>query len=65
MVRANVDSLMKLMTVLDAADIVTIIEGAVNSLQERGVLKFNSRSARIYLDYLIENRKSSGTRARR
>ena len=65
MVRANVDLLVKLMTALDAADIVMIIEGAVNSLQERGVLKFNSGSARTYLDYQIENRESSGTRARR
>jgi transcriptional regulator with XRE-family HTH domain len=66
MVRGNVDSLVKLITALDAAGIELIDEGAVSSAEGRGVrLKINSGSARTYLDSQIETKASSGTRARR
>jgi transcriptional regulator with XRE-family HTH domain len=66
MVRGNVDSLVKLITALDAAGIELIDEGAVSSAEGRGVrLKINSGSAKSYLDRQIETRASSGTRARR
>ena len=66
MVRGNVDSLVKLITALDAAGIEMIDEGAVSNSQGRGVrLKFNSGSARTYLDHQIETKASSATRARR
>jgi transcriptional regulator with XRE-family HTH domain len=63
-VRGNVDSLVKLITALDAAGI-EIDEGAVSNSHGRGVrLKINSGSAKTYLDNQIENKASSGTRAR-
>jgi transcriptional regulator with XRE-family HTH domain len=66
MVRGNVDSLVKLITALDAAGIEMIDEGAASNSQGRGVrLKINSGSARTYLDNQIESKASSGTRARR
>ena len=66
MVRGNVDSLVKLMTALEGAGIELIDEGAVSSAEGRGVrLKLNSGSARTYLDNQIENKATSGTRARR
>jgi transcriptional regulator with XRE-family HTH domain len=65
MVRGNVDSLVKLITALDAAGIELIDEGAVSNAEGRGVrLKINSGSARTYLDSQIENKASSGTRTR-
>jgi transcriptional regulator with XRE-family HTH domain len=65
MVRGNVDSLVKLITALDAAGIELIDEGAVSSAEGRGVrLKINSGSAQTYLDNQIETKASSGTRAR-
>src|ERR1700676_763880 len=65
MVRGNVDSLVKLITALDAAGIELIDEGAVSSTEGRGVrLKINSGSAKTYLDNQIESKASSGTRAR-
>ena len=65
MVRGNVDSLVKLITALDAAGIELIDEGAVSSAEGRGVrLKINSGSAKIYLNNRIENKASSGTKAR-
>jgi transcriptional regulator with XRE-family HTH domain len=64
-VRGNVDSLVKLITALDAAGIELIDEGAVSSAEGRGVrLKINSGSAKTYLDNQIETKASSGTRAR-
>jgi transcriptional regulator with XRE-family HTH domain len=64
-VRGNVDSLVKLITALDAAGIELINEGAVSSAEGRGVrLKINSGSAKTYLDNQIETKASSGTRAR-
>jgi transcriptional regulator with XRE-family HTH domain len=66
MVRGNVDSLVKLITALDAAGIELLDEGAVSSAEGRGVrLKINSGSSRTYLDSQIETKASSGTRARR
>ena len=66
MVRGNVDSLVKLITALDAAGIEMIDEGVVSNSQGRGVrLKINSGSARTYLDHQIESKASSATRARR
>jgi transcriptional regulator with XRE-family HTH domain len=63
MVRGNVDSLVKLITALDAAGIELIDEGAVSSAEGRGVrLKINSGSAKTYLDNQIETKASSGTR---
>jgi transcriptional regulator with XRE-family HTH domain len=65
MVRGNVDSLVKLIKALDAAGIEMIDEGAVSNSHGRGVrLKINSGSAKTYLDNQIENKASSGTRAR-
>ena len=65
MVRGNVDSLVKLITACDAAGIEMIDEGAVSNSKGRGVrLKINSESAKRYLDNQIENKASSGTRAR-
>ncbi|QHP68693.1 XRE family transcriptional regulator [Bradyrhizobium sp. LCT2] len=66
MVRGNVDSLVKLITALDTAGIELIDEGAVSSAEGRGVrLKVNSGSAKIYLSNQIENKASSGMKARR
>ena len=65
MVRGNVDSLVKLMTALDAAGIEMIDEGAVSNSQGRGVrLKINSGSAKAYLDDQIESKASGRTRTR-
>jgi transcriptional regulator with XRE-family HTH domain len=65
MVRGNVDSLVKLITALDAAGIELIDEGAVSSAGGRGVrLKINSGSAKSYLDNQLENKASAATRAR-
>jgi len=65
MVRGNVDSLVKLITALEAAGIELIDEGAASSAEGRGVrLKINSGSAKTYLDNQIENKASSGTRRR-
>jgi transcriptional regulator with XRE-family HTH domain len=65
MVRGNVDSLVKLITALDAAGIEMIDEGAVSNSQGRGVrLKIKSGSAKISLNNQIESKASSGTRAR-
>jgi len=51
MVRGNVDSLVKLITALEAAGIELIDEGAVSSAEGRGVrLRINSGSAKTYLD---------------
>ena len=64
MVRGNVDSLVKLITALDAAGI-ELIDDIVSSAEGRGVkLKLNSGSAKIYLNNRIENKASSGTKAR-
>jgi transcriptional regulator with XRE-family HTH domain len=66
MVRGNVDSLVKLITALDAAGIEMIDEGAVSNSQGRGVrLKITSGSARTHLNHQMENKASSGARARR
>ena len=57
MVRGNVDSLVKLITALEAAGIELIDEGAASSAEGRGVrLKINSGSAKTYLDNQIENK---------
>src|SRR6201987_2122896 len=65
MVRGNVDSLVKLITALDAAGIELIDEGDVSSTEGRGVrLKLNSVQAKIYLNNRIENKASSGTKVR-
>ena len=65
-VRGNVDSLVKLIAALDAAGIELINEGAVSNAEGRGVrLKINSRSASKSLTSHLENRASSGTRARK
>ena len=65
MVRGNVDSLVKLITALEAAGIELIDEGAASSAEGRGVrLKINSGSAKTYLDNQIENKASSETRRR-
>ncbi len=65
MVRGNVDSLVKLITALEAAGIELIDEGAVSSAEGRGVrLRINSGSAKTYLDNQIENKAAGRTRAR-
>ena len=65
MIRGNVDSLVKLITALDAAGIELIDEGAVSGAGGRGVrLKTNSGSARTYLDAQIESKSSVRARAR-
>lgn len=66
MVRGNVDSLVKLIAALDSAGIELIDEGAVSSAEGRGVrLKVNSGSTKLYLNNQIENKASSGMKARR
>lgn len=66
MVRGNVDSLVKLITALDAAGIELIGEGAVSSAGGRGVrLKTNSGSAKTNLDNQIASKTSGGPRARK
>lgn len=63
-VRGNVDSLVKLITALDAAGIELIDEGAVSGAGGRGVrLKVNSRSAKTELDNQIASKASVGTKA--
>jgi transcriptional regulator with XRE-family HTH domain len=65
MVRGNVDSLVKLITALDAAGVELIDEGAISSAEGRGVrLKINSGSAKAYLDDQIESKASGRTRTR-
>jgi transcriptional regulator with XRE-family HTH domain len=65
MVRGNVDSLVKLITALEAAGIELIDEGTISSAEGRGVrLKINSGSAKAYLDDQLENKASGRTRAR-
>src|SRR3981189_1831495 len=65
MVRGNVDSLVKLITALDAAGIEMIDEGAVSNAGGRGVrLKVNSGSAKTYLGSRMEAKSSSGNRTR-
>jgi transcriptional regulator with XRE-family HTH domain len=65
MVRGNVDSLVKLITALDAAGIELIDEGAVSNAEGRGVrLKVNSGSAKLHLNSRIESKASSRTKAR-
>jgi transcriptional regulator with XRE-family HTH domain len=65
MVRGNVDSLVKLITALEAAGIELIDEGAISSAEGRGVrLRTNSGSAKTYLDNQIENKASGRNRAR-
>ena len=66
MIRGNVDSLVKLITALGTAGVELIDEGAVSSAEGRGVrLKIDSGSAKIYLNNRIEDKASSGTKARR
>ena len=63
MVRGNVDSLVKLITALDAAGIEIIDEGAVSNSQGRGVrLKIKSSSAKTVPD--ARSKASGRTRAR-
>jgi|SRR5579863_3652634 transcriptional regulator with XRE-family HTH domain len=64
-VRGNVDSLVKLITALDAAGIELIDEGAVSQPQGRGVrLKAGSGSAKPALGTQSDNKTSSPPRAR-
>jgi transcriptional regulator with XRE-family HTH domain len=66
MIRGNVDSLVKLMTAIEAAGIELIDEGAISNAGGRGVrLKIDSGSARTASDDRMERSASSGTRARR
>ena len=66
MVRGNVDSLVKLITALEAAGIELIDAGASSNAGGRGVrLNVNSGSARTRSDNQIESAASGGTRARR
>jgi transcriptional regulator with XRE-family HTH domain len=65
MVRGNVDSLVKLMTAIEAAGIELIDEGAISNAGGRGVrLKANSGSARSRSVIRTENQTSgrAGTR---
>src|SRR3954470_10660559 len=63
-VRGNVDSLVKLITALDAAGIELIDEGAVSGAGGRGVrLKVNSRSAKTDLANQVASKASVGTKA--
>ena len=65
MVRGNVDSLVKLITALDAAGIEMIDEGAVSNSQGRGVrLKIDSGPAKTVRGTRPVNKTSSGTRTR-
>ena len=65
MVRGNVDSLVKLITALDAAGIEMIDEGAVSNSQGRGVrLKIKSGSTKTPVDARSGNKASGGARAR-
>ena len=65
MVRGNVDSLVKLITALDAAGIEMIDEGAVSNSQGRGVrLKIKPGSTKNPVDARSGNKASGGARAR-
>lgn len=65
MVRGNVDSLVKLIAVFDAAGIEMIDEGAASHSQGRGVrLKLASGSAEPLSAARSENKPSGGTRTR-
>ena len=65
MVRGNVDSLVKLIAVFDAAGIEMIDEGAASHSQGRGVrLKLASGSAKTLSVTRSENLPSDGTRTR-
>jgi transcriptional regulator with XRE-family HTH domain len=65
MVRGNVDSLVKLIAVFDAAGIEMIDEGAASHSQGRGVrLKLASGSAKTLSATRSENTPSDGTRTR-
>jgi transcriptional regulator with XRE-family HTH domain len=65
MIRGNVDSLVKLITALEAAGIELIDEGTASRAGGRGVrLKIDSGSAKTYLDHQIENKAAGRTRAR-
>ena len=66
MIRGNVDSLVKLMTAIEAAGIELIDEGAISNAGGRGVrLKIDSGSAKTYSDDRLERNASSRARARR
>jgi transcriptional regulator with XRE-family HTH domain len=65
MVRGNVDSLVKLIAVFDAAGIEMIDEGAASHSQGRGVrLKLASGSANTLSATRSENKPSDGTGTR-
>src|SRR5436305_5920574 len=65
MVRGNVDSLVKLIAVFDAAGVEMIAEGAASHSQGRGVrLKLASPSASILSATRPENKPPDGTRTR-
>jgi transcriptional regulator with XRE-family HTH domain len=65
MVRGNVDSLVKLIAVFDAAGIEMIDEGAASHSQGRGVrLKLASGSANSLSATRSENKPLDGTRTR-
>ena len=65
MVRGNVDSLVKLIAVFDAAGIEMIDEGAASHSQGRGVrLKLASGSAKTLSATRSESKPSDGTRTR-
>src|SRR6266566_5199807 len=65
MVRGNVDSLVKLIAVFDAAGIEMIDEGAASHSQGRGVrLKTDSASAKTLPGARSDNKASSRTRKR-
>ena len=64
-VRGNVDSLVKLIAVFDAAGIEMIDEGAASHSQGRGVrLKLASNSAKTLSTARLKNKPSDGTRTR-
>jgi transcriptional regulator with XRE-family HTH domain len=65
MIRGNVDSLVKLITALDAAGIEMIDEGAVSHSQGRGVrLRASSSSAERILAARLESKATGRTRTR-
>src|ERR1041384_7707351 len=63
MVRGNVDSLVRLIAVFDAAGIETIDKGAASHSQGRGV-RLKLASARTLSATRPENQPSDGTRTR-
>jgi transcriptional regulator with XRE-family HTH domain len=66
MIRGNVDSLVKLMTAIEAAGVELIDEGAISNAGGRGVrLKIDSGSAMTSSDDRLERNASSRARARR